>query len=156
MQHAPTLHYPATLAAGEPLATLADILECSDIPEIAVRVDFWRRKGRGMVVRIRGLDLEEQEQVRMAAGRAVAPEDRALGVTQHWPTFVVTTLALAFASPRVTPEQARSLARKNAAACEQLAELCWTLSATNQERIDAILVEQGGASLADGSTPPQA
>jgi hypothetical protein len=152
MRHAPSIHYPATLAAGEELASLDDILTCSDIPEITVRVDFWRRAGQALPVRVRGLDLDQQEQVRRAAARAVATEDRALGVTQHWPIFVVTTLAHSFVSPRITIDQAQKLVRKNGAACEQLAKLAWDLSATSQERIDAILAEQSGLDLADGES----
>lgn len=150
MQHAPQIHYPADLAAGEQLATLDDILACSDLPEVPVRVDFWRKRGRSLVIRVRGLDLDEQERVRSAANRAVPAEDRALGTTQHWPTFVVMTLALAVASPRITVEQAKQLVHKNARAVEQLADLAWTLSATSQERIDAILAEQGGLAVGDG------
>lgn len=156
MADAPRLHYPAHLAAGEDLARLEDILACSDIPELTVRVDFWRVRDRPVAIRLRGLDLDDQDRVRMAAGRAVAAEDRALGVSQHWPTFVVLTLAHGIVSPRLTVEQARLLARKNAAACEQLASLVWTLSATTQEHIDAAFADALGTDLdaaASGDDP---
>ena len=150
---APPLHYPAQRAAGEPLATLDDILTCSDLPEVTVRVDFWRKHGRAMAVRVRGLDLSEQEQARACANRAVPAEDRALGSTQHWPTFVVMTLALAIVSPRLTVEQAQKLASKNASACEQLADLAWNLSALSQDYIDATFADAVGLDLAARGAP---
>lgn len=138
---------PASLEAGEDFARLDDILACQDIPEITIRVPWWRRKGKPMPVRVRGLDLDEQEQVRNAAARAVHEQDRARGVRQHWPTFVVMTLALGLVSPGVTYDQAKRLAKKNAKACEQIANFIWVISSVEQERIDEIVAELAG--LAD-------
>lgn len=138
---------PASLESGEDFARLDDILTCQDIPEITIRVPWWRRKGKPMPVRVRGLDLDQQDQVRTAAARAVAEQDRARGVRQHWPTFVRMTLALGLISPALTYEQAAKLTRKNAKACEQIANFIWVISSVEQERIDEIVAELAG--LAD-------
>jgi hypothetical protein len=132
---------PAILDKGEDFARLDDILECQDIPEITIRVPWWSRKGKPMAVRVRGLDLEQQEQVRTTAARAVQEVDRARGVKQHWPTFVTMTLALGLASPVLTYDQAKRLGKKNARACEQIANFIWAISSVAQDRIDAIVTE---------------
>ena len=135
-----TIITPATLEAGEDFARLEDILDCQDIPEITIRVPWWRRKGKPMAVRVSGLDLDQQDQVRTAAARAVQETDRARGVKQNWPTFVCLTLALGMTSPVLTYDQAKRLAKKNARACEQIANFIWVISSVSQDRIDASAV----------------
>lgn len=142
---------PATLEKGEDYARLDDILECQDIPEITIRVPWWRRKGVPMAVRVRGLNLEEQEQVRTKAARDVHEQDRARGVKQHWPTFVTMAIALGMVSPSLTYDQAKRLTKKNAKACEQIANFIWVISSLEQDRIDAIVRE-----LADLGDEPEA
>lgn len=145
MNQAPRLHFPARLEAGQEFATLEQILACSDLAELTVKSDFWRdADGTALAVRVRALDLAEQDRVRSAAARAVDAADRALGVEQHWPTFVCMTLALGLSSPRITTEQALALQRKNARAVELLTDLVWKLSSTSQDRIDALFAEIAG------------
>jgi hypothetical protein len=142
-----TIITPASLSDGEDFASLDDILECQDIPEITIRVPWWRRKGKPMPIRVRGLNLEQQDQVRNAAARAVHPEDRARGIKQHWPTFVTMTLALGLAAPGLTYDQAKRVAKKNVAACQQIANFIWTISSAEQSQIATIVAEL--ADLAD-------
>ena len=146
---------PAERQPGQAYATLDEILACSDLPELDVSVDFWPGSdGRPLLLRVRGLDLVEQDRVRTAAARAVDPADRALGVTQHWPTFVIHSLALGVAVPRMTVERARPLAQKNARACELLVDLIWTISASSQARIDELFKQAAGLAGDDGAGDP--
>lgn len=145
---------PSRLAPNEDYASLGDILEVQDIAEATVHLDFWQRGGRPLAVRVRGLSLEAQDQIRMLAARAVDPKDRKLGVKQHWPTFVAMTLAFGLISPTLTPEQAKALIRKNAVACEQLCNFIWFLSAVRQETIDAIVGDLARAEAAAEDAEP--
>lgn len=137
----------ARLAAGDDYASVDDILECQDIPESTIYVPFWKRRGKPVALRVRGLDLEQQDKVRMAAARRVAKEDRELGIKQHYPTLVTATLCEGIVSPKLTPEQATKLRKKNAVACAAIAEYIWHLSRVDQEYVNARVAELAG--LAD-------
>lgn len=151
----PTALLPTRLAPGEQYASVADILEAQDLAEATIHVPFWTdRSGTPLAIRVRGLSLEQQDQVRMLAARKVAKADRALGVKQHWPTFVAMTLHYGLTAPSLTPEQALALFRKNAEAVESICSFIWLISAVAQSVIDTIVSD---LARAEGSaeTPTQ-
>lgn len=130
---------PSRLAAGEDYASVSDILEVQDLAEATIHVPFWQRNGKPLALKVRGLSLDAQEQVRMQAARKVAKADRAHGAKQHWPTFCAMTLCFGCLQPAFTPEQALALFRKNAAAVELVSQFIWTISAVSQDTIDSIV-----------------
>jgi hypothetical protein len=128
------------------LASVDDLLTVDDLPEVTIRVPFWLRDGQPLAIRVRALDLDQQDTVRMAAQRAVKAQDRQRGVHQHWPTYVWKTWQLGCISPKLTADQAQRLCTKHAEATEQVVELIWTISRLNQTTIDGIvahLIGQG-------------
>lgn len=147
----PTHLLPTRLPDGQSYPSAAELLEAAGgLVECNVTVPFWRRAdGSDVTVRIRGLDLPTQEEIRLRAARAVKPEDRARGVARHGPTFAAATLAAAFTAPGLTVQQAEGLVRgRHAAAVELLVNFIWTISAVDQETIDAIVAGEAAADLA--------
>jgi hypothetical protein len=154
----PTPLLPSSLAAGETYASVSDILEVQDLAEATIHVPFWTgRDGKPLALRVRGLSLEQQDQVRMLAARKVDKRDRQHGVTQHWPTFVAMTLHFGLTAPSLTPEQALALFRKNAEAVESICSFIWLLSAVAQDVIDTIVTTlarvEAGADDAPAAEP---
>jgi hypothetical protein len=136
-------------ATGYP--TVEDLLGgAGGVVECNVTVPFWvRADGSAATVRVRGLDLEAQERIRLKAARAVAPEDRALGSTQHGPTFAAATIAEAFTAPVLTFEQAYKLLKgRHAKSIELLVNYIWAISAVSQESLDAIVANEAAADMA--------
>ncbi|NJO81673.1 MAG: hypothetical protein HC828_02140 [Blastochloris sp.] len=132
---------PQRLAAGEDYASLDELLACDDRVECTVRVPHWKRKGQAMALRVRGLSLEQQDTIRMQAGRKVPAGDRAIGVRQHWPTFVTATIREGVTAPAMTAEQAAAFAHKNPRACELLSDFIWLISGIDQREIESIVTD---------------
>lgn len=133
----PTSLLPSTLAAGEEYASVSAILECDDLPQATLHIPYWRVAGKPAAIRVRGLSLDEREQVQRAGRLANGQTDLAAQYCLTWQLGCVL--------PRFTAEQADALRRKNAHAVEQGALFIWTLSALDQGWIDHVVQQQTGA-----------
>lgn len=121
--------------AGEDYASVSEILLTDDLRTATIRVPAWG----GAALRIRALSLDAQAAVRSAAARAVSAQDRAVGITQHYPTFVAMTIQLGVITPMFTWEQARALMNKSSVATEAISETIWAISIVDQQTIDAVM-----------------
>lgn len=134
----PDFLLPTPLAPDESYASVSDILTCDDLAEVTIHVPFWNNAA----LRVRALDLETQDAIRMAAGRAVKPIDRERGIVQHSPTFAAETFQRGIVQPMFTKEQAQAIVRKHAKAVELVVNFVWALSAMSQEEIHAIVAAE--------------
>lgn len=128
---------PTKLQAGEEYASVDDILACSDLPEATVRVPHWKRNGAQLVLRVRALSLEQKD--------AVLRESRTGDGQIDEVAQICATLREGCMVPRFTAAQAEQLRSKNPTALEQVAKFIWTLSALDQELIDALVQSLTGA-----------
>ena len=131
---------PTTLQAGEGYASVDDILACSDLAEATIRVPHWKRNGAQLVLRVRALSLEQKD--------AVLRESRGKDGQLDEVAQICATLREGCMVPRFTAAQAEQLRTKNPTALDQVAKFIWTLSALDQELIDALVQQLTGAAPA--------
>lgn len=127
---------PTQLAAGESYASVDDILLCSDLPEAIVRVPQWQKNGAALALRVRALSLEQKDRILRECRRADGTIDQ---VKQ-----IEGTLREGCLQPRFDPNTAERLRHKNPDALDELFATIWTLSALNQDIIDAVVRDQTG------------
>ena len=132
----PQTFVPSRLAAGEDYASVAAILECSDLPEATLHIPHWRIGGKAAAVRVRALSLEERERVQQVQST----------MDQYCLTWHLGCL-----NPPLTIEQANALRRKNPHAVEQGANFIWLLSALDQEWIAHVVETQTNAPPAEAA-----
>ncbi len=134
---------PTRLRDGEDYTTVDDILTCQDLPEAVIRVPQWRRNGKALAIRVRALSLVQKEAILAAARKSDGTIDEVVQIE--------ATLREGIVLPRFDPITAEKLRHKNPDALDQIFRMIWTLSALNQELIDAVVAEQTGAESADGA-----
>ena len=132
--------YPAIRETAEAYATVSDILEADDLPACDVRIPQWRKNGKSLLIRVRALDFEQQEQIQAEALILDGPRKG----ERDYKAFVLATWREGVIAPTFTADQAARLASKNPKAIEDVHVLIWQLSVLSQEAIDAYL-----AALAD-------
>lgn len=133
---------PTKLNPGEEYASVDDVLACSDLPEAILRVPHWKRNGASLVLRVRALSLAQKDAIlRESRGRDGAVDEVAR---------IEATLREGCIMPKFTAPQAAMLRAKNPTALEQIATFIWSLSALDQDLIDAIVQDLTGAAPAAG------
>ena len=124
-------------------ASVNDLLAVDDLIECAVKHPAWTIGGRPLVLRVRGLSLESQEEILRAAriaGAARAKENKETNApSQDWLTYCLETMRLGVIQPSLTRAHARLLLSKNAKAIEDLVNFIWGLSLMNRDYIEGIV-----------------
>lgn len=128
---------PTKLQPGEEYASVDDILACSDLTEAIVRVPHWKRNGAALALRVRALSLEQKDRI--------LRESRARDGQLDEVAQICATLREGCLMPRFTAPQAEQLRTKNPTALEQVAKFIWSLSALDQDLIDAVVQTLTGA-----------
>ena len=128
---------PTRLRDGEDYATVDDILTCADLPEAIIRVPQWRKNGAALALRVRALSLVQKESILADCRKADGTIDQ---VAQ-----IEATLREGVLNPRFDPNTAERLRHKNPDALEQIFRMIWTLSALDQDLINAVVTEQTDA-----------
>jgi len=131
---------PTALTLGEDYATIADILECDDLPQATIRVPQWKRRGQPVAIRVRGLSLVQRDKVANESRRADGTVD---SVAQ-----IEATLREGVLVPKFDLATASRLRQKNPVALEQIANFILALSALDQDFIDATVQSLSGAAPA--------
>lgn len=134
---------PAIRDAGEEYAGVTDLLYAEDRPTKDVRVPWWTKDGRAVLLRVQGPNLEDQEKInrraQIAAVRQARKDALELGPDiawealmpadgREWLTFCVETLRACVVAPRLSDAEARGFTKKNPHAVEDLVAFCWALS----------------------------
>lgn len=114
-----------------------DVLACSDLAEAIVRVPHWKRNGAQLALRVRALSLEQRDRILQESRRRDGTTDE---VAQ-----ICATIREGCLLPRFTAPQAAQLRTKNPTALELVAKFIWSLSALDQDLIDATIQALTGA-----------
>lgn len=128
---------PTKLEAGEAYASVEDILLAADLPEAVIRVPYWRKNGQSLALRVRALSLEQKDRILQECRRPNGTIDE---VKQ-----LEGTLREGILVPRFDANTAERLRHKNPEALDQVFSTIWTLSALDQDTIDAVVAAETGA-----------
>jgi hypothetical protein len=131
-------------------ASADDLLTVSDLPERNVTIRRWHKNGKPLTIRVKALDLDQQDRVNHAA----LEKNRKTGEWQQSvASFNAATLEHAVIVPKLTAEQAQAMRKHNPVIIEKLVQFIWGLSALDDETI-----ENYARSLANApsETPPDA
>lgn len=129
-------------------ASAEDLLTVSDLPERAVTIRRWHKNGKPLTIRIRALDLDQQDKINQAA----LEKNKKTGEwQQNVAAFNAATLLEAVIVPRLTPEQAQAMRKHNAVILDKLVTFIWSLSSLDDDTI-----EQYARSLANSPPDPTA
>lgn len=137
---------PTTLAAGEAYASVEDILLANDLPEMIVRVPRWKRNGASLALRVKALSLVQKE--------AVLRESRRPDGSIDTIVYTEATIREGCIMPRFDANTAERLRLKNPTDLDLIVQTIWTLSALDQDIIDAVVTEQTGAAPPEPPEPP--
>ena len=121
-----------------------------DLLEEDVTIKRWHRNGRPLKLRVKALNIEQQDAIHQAAlaKNKKTGEWESVGIV-----FWAETLTRAVRVPALDLAQARSLAQKNPVIVKALVDFIWALAA-----LDADLLEQAALALAppDPNAPTDA
>lgn len=129
-------------------ATADDLLTVADLPERNVTIRRWHKNGKALTIRIRALDLDQQDRVNHAA----ATKNTKTGDwEQSIAAFNAATLLEAVIVPKLTPDQAKAMRGHNPIIIAKLVEFIWSLAA-----LDDATIEQYARTLATPDPAPTA
>jgi hypothetical protein len=140
---------PTALELGEDYATIADIFELDDLPQATIRVPQWKRRGKPLAIRVRGLSLLQRD---IVARESLRPDGTINTVAQ-----IEATLREGVLVPQFDAATASRLRQKNPVALEQIAQFIWALSSLDQDLINATVTQLARADPApadDAHDPP--
>lgn len=124
---------PLMAADAVVLASAEDLLAVADLPERNVTVRRWHKNGKPLTIRVRALDLDQQDRVNQAALIKNAK-------TQEWQqsvaAFNAATLFEAIVVPKLTPEQAQAMRKHNPVIVEKLVNFVWSMAALDDDTIE--------------------
>ena len=127
-------------------ASADDLLTVSDLPERNVAIRRWHQNGKPLTIRIRALDLDQQDRVNQAA---LTYNTKTKEWQQSVPAFNAATLLEAIVVPRLTAEQAQAMRKRNPVVIAKLVDFIWSLAALDDDTI-----EQYARALANPSPDP--
>ena len=115
-------------------ASADDLLTVADLPERNVTIRRWHKNGKALTIRVRALDLDQQDRVNQAA----LTKNAKTGVwEQSTAAFNAAVLLDAVVVPKLTPEQARAMRKHNPVIVGKLVDFIWSLSALDDDTIES-------------------
>ncbi len=127
-------------------ASADDLLTVSDLPERNVTIRRWHRNGKPFTIRIRALDLDQQDRVNQAA---LTYNTKIKEWQQSIPAFNAATLLEAVIVPKLTSDQAQAMRKHNPIIIQKLVDFIWSIAALDDDTI-----EQYAHALANPSPAP--
>ncbi len=135
---------PTKLDAGEEFASVDDIFNSTDLPEATIKIPRWKKNGKPLAIRVRALSLVQREAIAKESTR----KDGSIDVVAQ----IEATLREGCVMPRFDILQAGRLRHKNGAVLEQIANFIWSMSAIDQDLIDATVQALSAAERAPEAT----
>lgn len=126
-------------------ATADDLLTVADLPERNVTIRRWHKNGKPLTIRVRALDLDQQDRITQAA---MIKNNKTGAWEQSVAAFNAATLHEALTTPKLTAEQARAMRQHNPIIIQKLVDFIWSLAA-----LDDATIEQYARTLAPSDTP---
>lgn len=127
-------------APGGVYASADDLLLVSDLCEIDLRINRWKKNGASLRIRVRALDFSQQERIDRAALVKIEVSPGQYQMVRSESRFAVGTLKEAVIVPTLTDAQAREMAKHNPGIITAIVRFVWDmLSNLDQESINAIV-----------------
>jgi hypothetical protein len=130
--------------AAADYASAGDLIALDDLAELDVVVKRWHVSGRPLKLRVRALDLDQQEQIDIEA-TVKHP------VTGEWvrseAAYSAATLREGVIVPKLDNAKAQQLRKRNPTIIKELVSLIWTLSALDDDLLEQLV-------NIDDPTPP--
>lgn len=114
-------------------ASADDLLSVVDLPERNVTIRRWHRNGKPLTIRVRALDLDQQDRINQAA---LTKNPKTGEWQQSIAAFNAATLLEAVAVPKLTPDQAKAMRSHNPIIIQKLVNFVWSLSGLDDETIE--------------------
>lgn len=114
-------------------ATADDLLTVSDLPERNVTIRRWHKNGKALTIRVRALDLDQQDRINQAA---LAKNGKTGEWQQSVAAFNAATLLEAMTVPKLDSAQAQAMRKRNPVIIEKLVQFIWSLSALDDDTIE--------------------
>ena len=131
-------HVQPVTGDGEPYATVEELTAVSDIPQRDVKVTRWFASGRALKLRIRGPNLDEQDEIHQAA----LVKNKKTGEWQeHRPTFCAATLQRCVIMPQLDAGQAAMMRKKNPVIIGALVDLIWALPVFSDDELEKLALD---------------
>jgi hypothetical protein len=123
------------IVADEPVsyASAEDLLTVSDLPERNVTIRRWHKNGKPLKIRIRALDLDQQDKVNQAA---LVKNTKTGAWEQSTAAFNAAALLEMIVVPKLTHEQAQAMRKHNPVIIQSLVDFGWGLSALDDDTIE--------------------
>ena len=117
-------------------ASAGDLVTLDDLAELDVVVKRWHVSGRPLKLRVRALDLDQQEQIDIAA-TIQHP------VTHEWvrseAAYAAATLREGVIVPKLDNAKAQQLRKRNPTIVKELISLIWTLSSLDDALLERLV-----------------
>lgn len=114
-------------------ATADDLLTVSDLPERNVTIRRWHRNGKALTIRIRALDLDQQDKINQ---ESIVKNKKTGDWEQSEPVFCAASLRELCVVPKLTNEQAQAMRKHNPIIIRKLVNFGWLLSALDDDTIE--------------------
>lgn len=137
-----------TLLSSGPYATVDDLLEQSDLLEQDVTIRRWHKNGRPLRLRVKALNLEQQDAIHLAA--LIKHKKTGLWEADRL-VFCAHSLVAGVRMPALDLGQAQALVRKNPSVINSLVDFIWALAA-----LDLDTIEQAAHAMAPAVEDPTA
>jgi hypothetical protein len=124
---------PLLAADAVVYASAEDLLTVTDLPERNVTIRRWHKNGKPLTIRVRALDLDQQDRVNQAA---LTKNAKTGEWQQSVAAFNAATLLEAIIVPKLTPEQAQAMRKHNPVIIDKLVNFVWSLGALSDDTIE--------------------
>jgi hypothetical protein len=116
-----------------PYATASDLTTADDLAEMDLTVKRWHKNGKPLKIRIKALDLDQQEAIDLDALKQ-HPK------TKEWfrsdALYCAATLQHGVIVPKLTKEQAQAMRQRNPNILRGVVQWIWALSALDVDDIE--------------------
>lgn len=142
-------HVQPIASDAEPYATAGDLTTIDDLPQRDVRITRWSVGGRALKLRIRGPNLDEQDEIHQAA---LVKNKKTGEWEEHRPTFCEATLQRCVVAPTLDAGQAKAMRKKNPLIIGALVDLIWALPVFSDDELEKLALDLAPPNP-DASTP---
>lgn len=137
-------------AQATPYATAGDLTTADDLAEMDLMVKRWHKNGKALKIRIKALDLDQQEAIDLDSLKQ-HPK------TKEWlrsdALYCAATMQYGVIVPKLTKEQAQAMRQHNPDIVRGIVRWIWALSALSVDDIEKYANDLASLDGAAASVP---
>lgn len=114
-------------------ASAEDLLTVGDLPERNITIRRWQKGGAPLVIRIRALDLDQQDRINQ---ESLIRNPKTGAWEQSTAAFCAASLRELCVSPKLTNEQAQAMRKRNPDIIRKIVDFGWFLGGLDDETIE--------------------